>query len=244
MIEQTTKTSEGCNYGCPFCFNGKNSFKEYDLPEIRANKVILHDDAFLSRKNVLADIQTLGSVKVDGKVVYYELKQGINLKDLTPEIAEALYKARFKHIRFAWDNSYTKKNFYRVYDRIKMLEKAGYKRQGMICYILSNYYVSLVECLLKAEVMMHAHIPICNCRWRKYYHDPKIYPELWTQQEIDYFTQHCRTHNQIIKFGGFDPEIEKRLSRAKTLPSAALKGIIIADKQNPQESINTYIVAD
>jgi len=244
MIEQITSTSTGCNYGCPFCFNGKNSFKEYDLPEIKCNKVILHDDAFLSRKNVLADIKELGNRKFENRVVYYELKQGINLKDLTPEIAEALYKARFKRIRIAWDDSYTKKSYYRVYDGIRMLQKAGYKSKDLICYILSNYYVSLTECLLKAEVLMFHHIPICNCRFRKYYHDPKVYPELWTQEEIDYFTQHCRTHNQIIKHSGYDPEIKFRLSRAKTLPSAVLKEIIIADKRNPQESITPYIVAD
>lgn len=244
MIEQITSTSEGCPYGCPFCFNGKNSFKQYDLPKITSNQVVIHDDAFLSRKNVLSDIKELGSRKVDGKVVYYELKQGINLKDLTPEIAQALKDNRFIHIRFAWDDSYTKKSYYRVYDGIQMLEKAGYKRKDMMCYILSNYYVSLIECLLKAKVMLHEHIPICNCRFRKYYHDPKVYPELWTQNEIDYFKQECRTNSQIIKFNGYDPEIEKRLSRAITLPSAALKGIIIADKQNPQESITPYIVAD
>ena len=79
MIEQITSTSEGCNYGCPFCFNGKNSFKEYELPEIKCDNVILHDSAFLSRKNVLKDIKKLGSQKVGGLAVHYELLQGITL---------------------------------------------------------------------------------------------------------------------------------------------------------------------
>jgi len=222
MIEQTTSTSQGCPYSCPFCFNGKNDFKEFELPEIKCNRVILHDDAFLSRENVIADISILGSQKIEKKVIYYELKQGINLKDLTPAIAKALKENRFINIRFAWDDSYTKKSYYRVYDGIKMLVKAGYKREDLMCYILSNYYVSLRECLYKAKVMLHHHIPICNCRYRKYYHDPKVYPELWTQEEIDYFKQECRMNTQITNHGGFDPEIKFRLTRAVKLPKILL----------------------
>jgi len=224
MNEQTIKTSEGCPYSCPFCFNGKNSFIEYDLPEIESNNVIIHDDAFLSRKNVLKDIKELGSRKVDSKVVYYELTQGINLKDLTPEIALALKESRFNKIRFAWDDSYTKKSYYRVFDGMNMLKEVGYKPKDLMCYILSNYYVSLKECLLKGKLMLHQHIPICNCRYRENYLDPKVYPKLWNQNEIDYFKQECRINNQIVKFNGYDPEINKRLSRAITLPSAVLLG--------------------
>ena len=218
MIEQITSTSEGCPYKCPFCFNGKTEFKEFNLPEIKANRVILHDAAFLSRKNVLDDIRHLASIKVADRVVYYELLQGINLHDLTPEIAVWLKKARFINIRFAWDDSYTKKSFYRVYDGIKMLLAAGYRREDLMCYILSNYYISLHECLLKAKKMFYEHIPVCNCKYRKYYHNPKIYPELWTQKWIDYFSDQCRENNQFLKFRGFDPEIVKRLIRAVPIP--------------------------
>lgn len=223
MKEQITSTSEGCPYSCPFCFNGLNDFKEYNLPEIECNNVVLHDDAFLSRKNVLLDIQELGSKKVNDKVVYYELKQGINLKDLTPEIAQALYKNRFKKIRFAWDGSYSKKNMCLVYDGIKMLEKAGYKRKDLICYILSNYYVSLRECIYKADTMLFQHIPVCNCRYRKNYLDPKIYPEHWGIEDIRYFMEVCRFHNQLIKFNGYDPEIRTRLIRARKFNSSLQK---------------------
>ena len=142
MKEQIIKTSEGCPYSCPFCFNGKNDFKEFEIPIIKSNKVIIHDDAFLSRKNVYDDIIDLGSDKVNGKVIYYELTQGINLKDLNQNIANVLKENRFVNIRFARDDSYTKKGFYRVYDGIKMLEKAGYKKEKMMYFILSNYDVT------------------------------------------------------------------------------------------------------
>ena len=88
-MQQITKTSEGCPYGCSFCFNGRKQFKEFELPEIKSNNVVLHDSAFLTRKNILEDIKQLGSQKIDGKVVYYELTEGINLKDLTPELPKA-----------------------------------------------------------------------------------------------------------------------------------------------------------
>ena len=223
MKEQIIKTSEGCPYSCPFCFNGKNDFKEYDLPEIKSNKVILHDDAFLSRENVIADISILGNQRVNGKVIYYELTQGINLKDLNQNIANALKENRFINLRFAWDDSYMKKSFYCVYDGIKMLLNAGYKRKDLMCYILSNYYVSLRECLYKSKIMLHKHIRVCNCVYKEKYLDPKIYPKLWTMNEIEYFKQECRMNNQIIILNGFDSEIKTRLTRAITLPSAVLK---------------------
>jgi len=244
MEEQTIRTSEGCPYSCPFCFQSKTTFKDYKtIPEIKSNKVFIHDEAFLSKKDVIKTIYELGSKKVNGKVVYYELTQGINLKDLHPNIAFSLKENRFINIRFAWDDSYTKKSYYRVYDGIKMLKNAGYKDKDMICYIISNYYVSLTECLLKAKVMLHEHIPICNCRFKKYYLDSKVYPELWNQEQIDYFTQQCRINNQIIKFGGYDPEIEKRLSRAKALPSAVLKEKLISVKLNKSANADLLSMA-
>ncbi len=220
MEKQIITTSKGCPYSCPFCFNGRNDFKEFQIPKIKGNSVVLHDDAFLSRKNVYDDILDLGAERVDGKVVYYELTQGINLKDLDQNIANALKESRFINIRFAWDDSYTKKSFYRVYDGIKMLEKAGYKKERMMCFILSNYYVSLRECLLKNKKMLFEHIKVCNCRYRKNYLDSKVYPEHWTIKEIEYYKQECRTNNQFIMGNGYDQEIKTRLSRAVTLPLA------------------------
>jgi len=86
-------------------------------------------------------------------------------------------------------------------------------------------YNKLRECLLKAKSMLYQHIPICNCRYRKNYLDPKVYPEHWSYEEIEYFKEFCREDNQIIKFNGFDPEIEKRLIRARKLPLHNLKKV-------------------
>ena len=222
-MKQIIKASEGCPYSCPFCFNGRNEFKELPIPEIHSNYVILHDDAFLSKRNVIDSINELGSKRFNDKIVYYEILQGINVKDLSQDIANALYKNRFKKIRIAWDGSYTKKNMYRIFDGIKYLTKAGYKRKSLICYILSNYYVSLIECMLKLDILKVLNIPVCNCVYRKNYLDPKIYPELWTMEEIKYFrTFQCRRHSQLIKYNGYDPEIRKRLITAKVKPNKHL----------------------
>lgn len=220
LDKQVIKTSEGCPYSCAFCFNGKNKFKELlrieqVIAEINCNYVIFHDDAFLSRKDILDDINKLGNLRANGRVVHYEILQGINKKDLTQKIANALYKNRFKKIRFAWDGSYSKKNMYKVIDCIKYLTKAGYNKKNLICYILSNYYVSLPENIFKLDLLKVKNISVCNCRYKKNYLDPKVYPEHWTSQEIDYFKERCRWHNQLIKFDGFDPEIAKRLSHLR-----------------------------
>lgn len=218
MEEQIIKLSEGCPYSCPFCFNGKEDFIEFPMPQITSNHVVLHDDAFLSKKDVCSAISHLGSLTYNKKSITYEILQGINKKDLTQDIAHALYQNRFKKIRFAWDGSYSRNNMYKVIDCIKYLTKARYKRKQLICYILSNYYVSLPECMCKLDSLKIMNIPVCNCRYRKNYLDPKIYPEHWNKNEIEYFTEQCRRHNQLIKFNGYDPEIDKRLLHIKNLP--------------------------
>ena len=98
-----------------------------------------------------------------------------------------------------------------------MLLKAGYRAEDLMCYILSNYYVSLRECFYKWVALYYFHIPVCNCVYRKKYLNPKIFPILWTIKEIDGFKQICRMGKQIIKKKGFDPEIVKRLIRAKII---------------------------
>ncbi len=218
MKEQIIKLSEGCPYGCSFCFNGKVNFKEFPIPQIVSNHVILHDDAFLSKKDACSVISHLGSLIYNKKSITYEILQGINKKDLTQDIAHALYQNRFKKIRFAWDGSYSRKNMYKVLDCVKMLTKAGYKKRDLMCFILSNYYVSLPENMCKLDSLKVRNIPVCNCRYRKNYLDPKIYPEHWNKKEIEYFTERCRTHNLLIKYNGYDPEIDKRLLRLKDLP--------------------------
>ncbi len=217
MKEQIIRLSEGCPYSCAFCFNGKKDFKDLPMVTIESNKVIIHDDAFISKPNLMNVIHYLGSQRVNKKVVYYEITQGINKKDLTQEIANELYKNRFKNIRIAWDGSYSKKNMYLVLDAIKMLVKAGYSRKSLMCYILSNYYVSLPENMLKLDLLKVVHMPVCNCPYKSKYLDPKIYYEHWNKNYVEYFREQCRRHGQLIKRGGYDPEIEKRLIRMKRL---------------------------
>ena len=215
---QKINLSESCPYNCAFCFNGRKPFVEFSIPDIVDNKVVICDPAFLSKKNVLSVIQKLGSKKVNNKVVYYEVLQGINIRDLTPKIAKALKDNRFKPIRFAWDGSYSKSNMYRVIDAVNMLLEAGYNKKDLICYILSNYYVSLRECLYKNKFFLIKNIKVCNCVYRKNYLDPKIYYEHWSKEEVEYYKQECRINNQLVDRKGYDPEIEKRLIRSKILP--------------------------
>jgi len=223
MKEQIIRLSEGCPYKCSFCFNGKIEFKEFPIPEIVSNRVVLHDSAFLSKKDVRDVIKELGKVRVNGKVVYYELTEGVNLHDLDYEIAILLKRNHFINIRFAWDDSYTKKSFYRIYDGIRMLLFAGYKKEKLMCYILSNYYVPLIECLYKAKVMLYHHIPVCVCDYRKNYLDSKVYYDYWTEQQVKFFRDFCRSDNQIVKYKGYDPEIEKRVIRTKKIPLKELR---------------------
>lgn len=104
-IEQWIRITEGCPHNCPYCYEPQ-IIKTFVIPKIIRTKVKIMDMNLLCKKEALQIIRTLGEKKVDGKVVYYELICGLDYRFLTPQIADALKKYRFKRIRIAWDWHY------------------------------------------------------------------------------------------------------------------------------------------
>ena len=113
---QWIEVNRGCKRGCAFCYADTN-YKVFDVPEIISNKVMIIGEGFLYDPKVKEKIIELGQKRVNGKVIYYGLNQGIDFRLLDKEIAELLSENRFgilnskyrwyKGMKFAWDGIQT-----------------------------------------------------------------------------------------------------------------------------------------
>ena len=122
--EQWIRITEGCPNNCPFCYEPQEQ-KVFGIPEIVRNDVKIMDMNLLCKPEALSIINELGSKRVNNRVVYYNLICGIDWRFLTQELADALYRNRFKKIRVGWDYGF--EHQYQISDAVKMLRKAGYK---------------------------------------------------------------------------------------------------------------------
>jgi hypothetical protein len=201
--EQRIRITEGCPNNCPQCYE-PTEIKIFGIPKIERNKVSISDMNLLCKDKALVLIEMLGDQRVNGKVVEYELICGIDHRFLTQEIANALFKNRFRKMRLAWDGPYSDQK--RIKKAIDMLLKAGYKNNDIRVFMVTNYRVSLKECELKLDLLKVWRVQAVDC-----YFDgqvmPHVIPMFWSGNEIKEFRHKVRKHNQIVNFG-IDPEVD------------------------------------
>jgi len=206
--EQRLRLGEGCPNGCEYCHSDKELIS-YDIPEIVKNKVSIMDMNFLYNPKHKERIRELGSKRVNGKVVYYELICGIDWRLLDQETAILLKENRFKKIRFAWD--YGIELQYKLKDCYDKLLRAGYKPRNLMCFMLCDWKVSFNDCLLKLGLLKIWNITVSDC-WFDNIKPPNYQCNYWTYIECKLFRAMCALHNQMIKFN-----IYPDLRRAKRL---------------------------
>lgn len=198
--EQWIRITEGCPNNCPFCYEPQE-IKVFDIPEIVRNKVKIMDMNLLCKKESLKIINFLGTNKVNGKKVYYELICGIDHRFLTDTMAIALKKNHFQKIRLAWDWSY--KEQYKIKQVIDKLAKAGYKRNDIMVFMICNWKIPFKENIKKLDLCKIWNVKVGDC-----YFDnqtfPKVNPIHWRDHENLTFRRMVRRHNQLVVFG-FDP---------------------------------------
>jgi hypothetical protein len=200
---QRIRWSEGCVNNCPNCYE-PTEIKIFGLPELVRNTVEFSDMNPLCKPEALEMIRELENKRVNGKVIKYEFICGIDYRFLTQEIANALFKSRFRRIRLAWDSPYYFQ--FTVKKAIDMLLKAGYKRRDIMVFLLCNYrIVNYEENCLKLDLCKVWNVKACDC-----YFDGQIGSKIvslyWTGLEILTFRKKVRKHNQIVNFG-IDPEV-------------------------------------
>lgn len=204
--EQWIRISEGCPNNCEFCRETKECGKEpifFPIPEIIRNKVKIMDMNLMYKPECIKILDELGSKRVNGKVVYYELICGIDWRFMTQEKADALKRNRFKNIRIAWDHSY--KLSYKIKDCIDMLKKSGYKPRDMQMFIVCNWKIPYEENCLKLDTLKIWGVQVSDCYFDNQL-SPNIKPIYWTEGQIKDFRKRCRNHNIMIRFHGIQVE--------------------------------------
>lgn len=218
---QWIEINRGCKRQCIFCYADPN-FKAFNIPKIESNIVQIIGEGILYDPKMEEKIIELGNQRVNNKVVYYGLSQGIDFRLSTKEIAELLSKNRFgiinnkgrwyKGIRFAWDLGLNYKEL--TENTIELLESVGYKRRYIQVFILTNWKISYEICLKKLEKLQEWGVKIDDCTYNTT--KRQMNPIYWNKEQLKDFRKKCRKHNQLINFNGYDPErklIERRLAQ-------------------------------
>jgi len=209
--QQWIRISEGCPWNHEYCYE-PTEIKVFGIPEIVRNKVGVMDMNLLCKPEALDIIKELGEKQVDGKVVHYEMLCGIDYRFLTPEIAQALYDARFgafnkndewyRSMRFAWDMKFDEQK--KIYETIKTLEKAGYAREEIMIFMICNWKIPYIVNLRKLDLCKIWGVKVADC-----YFDnqtgPQFIPLHWDLDQIYDFRRKARKHNQMVRFK-LDPQ--------------------------------------
>lgn len=202
--EQWIRISEGCPHNCPYCYE-PIEIKTYGIPEIVRNEVSVMDMNLLCKSEALEIIKELGTKRVNGKVVHYNMICGIDYRFLTQEIANALKQARFLKIRIGWDWYY--EDQLKIRNAIQILLKAGYKSEHIMVFMIRNWRIPYSENSNKLNLLKIWNVQVADC-----YYDGQISPDItplyWTQSEIKNFRRKCRKHNQLVNFK-IDPELRR-----------------------------------
>lgn len=208
--EQWIRISEGCPNRCEFCRESEECGVEpiyLPIPETVRNKVKIMDMNLIYKPKALEIIKDLGSKKVGGKVVYYELICGIDYRYLTQEIANALKENRFKNIRIAWDHQFVLQKL--IKKSIELLLKAGYRPNDITVFMICNWKIPYEQNLMKMDLCKVWNVKIADC-WFDNQLSPNIKPIHWTAQQIKDFRHKVRRHNQMVNFK-IDPEYKPTL---------------------------------
>lgn len=203
--EQWIRISEGCPNDCEFCRETKECGKEpiyFDIPEIVRNNVKIMDMNLIYKPKCIEILDHLGSQKVNGKVVYYELICGIDWRFMTQEKANALRLNRFKNIRLAWDHGFGFQK--QIKNCVDMLFKAGYKPKDISCFMVCDWKVPYETNLKKMDLCKIWNIKINDC-WFDNTLSPNFQCNYWALEQCKDFRKKCRKHNQMVLFK-IDPE--------------------------------------
>lgn len=207
---QRIRISEGCPNMCQFCYEPPNE-TVFPIPKIEKNYVEIMDMNLLSKPNAKEVIIELGSKKVNNNVVYYELICGIDYRFLNQEMANLLYKNRFKRIRIAWDSGYKKQKL--IKEAIGLLIDAGYKSNDITVFMICNWKIPYEENVLKLDLCKVWNVKVADCYYDNQVKINKTFiPEYWTTEQALRFRKKVRKHNQLVNFK-IDPEIDKEVKK-------------------------------
>jgi hypothetical protein len=200
--KQRIELHRGCPWGHEYCYEPQENIN-FPVPKIERNLVEILDMNFLMRENLLETLEQLSEIRVNDRVVHYEAVCGFDYRLLTQEISNALKRARFIKIRFAWDGPLSDQ--YKIKYTLRMFLKAGYDaRRDLSVFMIVNWKIPRAECEAKLDLLKVWNVKVCDCCFDAGYR--YAVPEFWTLDEMRGFRAICRRHNQLVNFG-IDPEV-------------------------------------
>lgn len=136
--------TRGCPRGCDFCIvkhkEGQRSIKVADLDEFwRGQKNInLCDPNMFACK----DWKDLSRQLIESKA-WIEFNQGVDIRIMSEEKAEAIRQMKIKSIHFAWDR-YEDKD--KILPKFKFFQEiTGWDRHKMQVYVLTNFNTTIEQ---------------------------------------------------------------------------------------------------
>jgi len=201
---QVIHASRGCIRRCAFCgvwrVEPKSEYRESIVDLIVKPRIVFYDNNLLANPHVADILCELGSFRFkDGRRVSCECQCGLDTRLLTPDLALALKKARFRTPRISWDGAYSE--WKRVRAAMEMLETAGYERRNTYVFMLYNHDVPYSEMREKLEACRRWGLRVADCRYRPldavedgYRPGPK------PQSPHEYYTRPGWTDSQVRRF--------------------------------------------
>jgi len=200
--EQWIRISEGCPHKHTYC---RESFENpelivYPIPQIIRNVVKIMDMNLLCHPEAIDILRKLGSIRVHGKKVKYELICGIDYRFLTKQIAWLLKHSGFVKIRMAWDLEFKfQKDIKKAID---LLKSVGYK--DITIFMICNWKIPYEINCMKLDLCKVWKVKVADC-----YFDNQLSPNFesiyWSLEDMKRFRAKVRKHNQLVNFG-IDPE--------------------------------------
>jgi hypothetical protein len=212
--EQWIRISEGCPNRCEYCRESVECGIDpiyLPIPEIVRNKVKIMDMNLLYKAKAIEVLNMLGSMKVNNKVIQYELICGIDWRFMTQEKANALKQNRFVNVRFAWDHQLIHQM--KIKDCLNMLLKAQYKAKDLACFVLCDWKIPYEDCLKKLDLLKICNVQVADC-WYDNTQSPNFQCNYWSLEQCKDFRKKCRKHNQMIIFG-IDLELRESVNGGK-----------------------------
>lgn len=130
--------TRGCPRGCSFCHvaakEGRKTYKVADLNEFWNGQ----PNIVLCDPNIIAcsEWESLLGQLVDSRA-WVDINQGIDIRLMTDEKAEALKKLKIKNIHFAWDRYEDKE---KILPRFKMFKDiTGIDERKLTVFCLTNF---------------------------------------------------------------------------------------------------------
>ncbi len=212
---QVMQASRGCIRHCSFCgtwrIEPKVTFRESVVDSIVKPQVVFYDNNFLANPHAVSILGELAEFRLpDGRRVSCECQCGFDTRLMTPELAAALKRARFRNIRISWDGRHEEWPIVKA--AVEALEEAGYPRRDTYVFMLYNHGIPYAEMAEKREACRRWGVRIADCRYRPldltedgYRPGPKpqspeeyhIHPG-WTDRQVRRFRQSVRHQNIAI----------------------------------------------